>query len=77
MPEHTNNSTPRRDIGGPAELLGHVVAASKHPYMRQALRQHVLDLGFGQEDVEAHLDGWTHELVRLLAALVVAGIEET
>lgn len=77
MPEHTNNSTRRRDIGGPTGLLAHVVAAPKHPHLRHALRQHVLDLGFRQEDVESHLDAWTHDLVRLLAALVAAGIDLT
>lgn len=77
MPEDTNNSNNRRGADGPAGLLAHVVATTKHPHVRHALRQHLLDCGFADEDADLRLDEWTHNLVRLLAALVAAGIDET
>ncbi len=64
------------DEDGLVDVLSYVAAAPSHPHMRKALKQHLLDRGVDANNVEQHLDDWSRDAVRVIAALLRAVTDE-
>ena len=76
MTQPIDKLTKLRPAAGLADVLTHVVAAPRHPHMRKALKQYLLDRGLAAGEVDQHLEDWSRGVVRVLAALLGTTTDE-